>query len=129
MNLRHLAPKASALPTALHPENIHTSCDDMHTTYDDIHGFAVILKLKGLISQSLGAPAENRTPDTLIKSQVLYQLSYRGVFFFVSADQPAENLLRGDFFDYIVPLLCHLSTSAALRKMPLTRYANSGHLD
>ena len=26
-----------------------------------------------------GAPAENRTPDTLIKSQVLYQLSYRGV--------------------------------------------------
>ena len=25
-----------------------------------------------------GAPAENRTPDTLIKSQVLYQLSYRG---------------------------------------------------
>ena len=33
---------------------------------------------KGLMSQSLGAPAENRTPDTLIKSQVLYQLSYRG---------------------------------------------------
>ena len=30
------------------------------------------------MSQSLGAPAENRTPDTLIKSQVLYQLSYRG---------------------------------------------------
>ena len=28
-----------------------------------------------------GAPAENRTPDTLIKSQVLYQLSYRGVNF------------------------------------------------
>ena len=27
---------------------------------------------------SFGAPAENRTPDTLIKSQVLYQLSYRG---------------------------------------------------
>ena len=27
-----------------------------------------------------GAPAENRTPDTLIKSQVLYQLSYRGIF-------------------------------------------------
>ena len=26
-----------------------------------------------------GAPAENRTPDTLIKSQVLYQLSYRGI--------------------------------------------------
>ena len=26
-----------------------------------------------------GAPAENRTPDTLIKSQVLYQLSYRGM--------------------------------------------------
>ena len=26
-----------------------------------------------------GAPVENRTPDTLIKSQVLYQLSYRGV--------------------------------------------------
>ena len=47
----------------------------------DIFGYAVILKLKGLISQSLGAPAENRTPDTLIKSQVLYQLSYRGVLF------------------------------------------------
>ena len=28
-----------------------------------------------------GAPAENRTPDTLIKSQVLYQLSYRGELF------------------------------------------------
>ncbi len=27
-----------------------------------------------------GAPAESRTPDNLIKSQVLYQLSYRGVF-------------------------------------------------
>ena len=30
-----------------------------------------------------GAPAENRTPDTLIKSQVLYQLSYRGALFFL----------------------------------------------
>ena len=29
-----------------------------------------------------GAPAENRTPDTLIKSQVLYQLSYRGVWIY-----------------------------------------------
>ena len=28
-----------------------------------------------------GAPAESRTPDTLIKSQVLYLLSYRGIFF------------------------------------------------
>ena len=27
-----------------------------------------------------GAPAESRTPDNLIKSQVLYLLSYRGVF-------------------------------------------------
>ena len=27
----------------------------------------------------LGAPAENRTPDTMIKSHVLYQLSYRGI--------------------------------------------------
>ncbi len=27
-----------------------------------------------------GAPAESRTPDNLIKSQVLYQLSYRGIF-------------------------------------------------
>ena len=26
-----------------------------------------------------GAPAENRTPDTMIKSHVLYQLSYRGI--------------------------------------------------
>ena len=26
-----------------------------------------------------GAPAEIRTPDTLIKSQVLYRLSYRGI--------------------------------------------------
>ena len=31
------------------------------------------------VSLFFGAPAENRTPDTLIKSQVLYQLSYRGV--------------------------------------------------
>ena len=31
------------------------------------------------LSFFFGAPAENRTPDTLIKSQVLYQLSYRGV--------------------------------------------------
>ena len=56
------APKARALPTALHPE----------------------IK-KGLISQSLGAPAENRTPDTLIKSQVLYQLSYRGEYLVLGA--------------------------------------------
>ena len=26
-----------------------------------------------------GAPAENRTPDTMIKSHVLYRLSYRGI--------------------------------------------------
>ena len=31
--------------------------------------------------EGCGAPAENRTPDTLIKSQVLYQLSYRGELF------------------------------------------------
>ena len=31
-----------------------------------------------------GAPAENRTPDTLIKSQVLYQLSYRGISFLIA---------------------------------------------
>ncbi len=30
-----------------------------------------------------GAPAEIRTPDTLIKSQVLYRLSYRGILFSV----------------------------------------------
>ena len=28
-----------------------------------------------------GAPAENRTPDTMIKSHVLYRLSYRGIDF------------------------------------------------
>ena len=28
----------------------------------------------------LGAPAENRTPDTMIKSHVLYRLSYRGKY-------------------------------------------------
>ena len=32
-----------------------------------------------------GAPAETRTPDTLIKSQVLYHLSYRGAYVFLGA--------------------------------------------
>ena len=31
-----------------------------------------------------GAPAETRTPDTLIKSQVLYRLSYRGISYYLS---------------------------------------------
>ena len=34
---------------------------------------------RGGVLLFFGAPAENRTPDTLIKSQVLYQLSYRGI--------------------------------------------------
>ena len=29
--------------------------------------------------RGIRAPAETRTPDTLIKSQVLYRLSYRGI--------------------------------------------------
>ncbi len=40
-------------------------------------------KKRGRLSQTFplfGAPAEIRTPDTLIKSQVLYRLSYRGAF-------------------------------------------------
>ena len=36
---------------------------------------AFIAVFKGFF---LGAPAESRTPDNLIKSQVLYLLSYRG---------------------------------------------------
>ena len=55
-------------------------------------------------SALFGAPAENRTPDTLIKSQVLYQLSYRGVFNFVFRSAPAENLLRGRYSFVSVPL-------------------------
>ena len=62
-----LGPKPSALPGELHLENEVIEKSE---------------KAKGLNFQSLfGAPAENRTPDTLIKSQVLYQLSYRGVSF------------------------------------------------
>ena len=45
-----------------------------------------------LVPFSIGAPAENRTPDTLIKSQVLYQLSYRGELFSF-ASQNAKNQL------------------------------------
>ena len=33
---------------------------------------------KRKLTDRFGAPAEIRTPDTLIKSQVLYRLSYRG---------------------------------------------------
>ena len=69
-----------------------TSGSDSHRLSFNALGFASLpltscsklryipdLKIKkGLNYQSLGAPAENRTPDTLIKSQVLYQLSYRG---------------------------------------------------
>ena len=32
--------------------------------------------------QGFGALAESRTPDTLIKSQVLYHLSYKGMQLF-----------------------------------------------
>ena len=61
------APKARALPTALHPEVL-------------IIKFAPYSAIKkGLITQSLGAPAGTRIPDPLIKSQMLYQLSYRGI--------------------------------------------------
>ena len=61
---------------------IYTLCVMICNSYgiDDIHALRDE-KTKGLIFQSLfGAPAENRTPDTLIKSQVLYQLSYRGMY-------------------------------------------------
>ena len=37
------------------------------------------MKKTDLEVRFFGAPAESRTPDNLIKSQVLYQLSYRGV--------------------------------------------------
>ncbi len=35
-------------------------------------------KKRRVYTRRFGAPAETRTPDTLIKSQVLYRLSYRG---------------------------------------------------
>ena len=47
------------------------------------NGFGSEQDVKKAVAQKcygfFGAPAENRTPDTLIKSQVLYQLSYRGI--------------------------------------------------
>ena len=47
--------------------------------------------------EGCGAPAENRTPDTLIKSQVLYQLSYRGKLLGDTLIKSQERLFFGVF--------------------------------
>ena len=80
-------------------------------------------------SAFLGAPAENRTPDTLIKSQVLYQLSYRGVLSFCSAINLRRICYAGlQLYDRSALISCEALLSA-LRNIPPRRYANSGHLD
>ena len=43
----------------------------------------------GFIRRLRGAPSESRTPDTMIKSHVLYRLSYRHILNYMSA-QPAR---------------------------------------
>ena len=140
MNLRHLAPKASALPTALHPVIFVFYKTVLFSNFKWVARYACIpvssysrksvprkSRLASLLTletslrkndyQSFfarsptalhpevkdrnsrpgpGAPAENRTPDTLIKSQVLYQLSYRGIFCFVSTVNCGEFAMRGD---------------------------------
>ena len=62
--------RAYANSIALRASEVRSSERSKKTIHRLVYGF-------------FGAPAENRTPDTLIKSQVLYQLSYRGVLFFL----------------------------------------------
>ena len=47
----------------------------------------------------VGAPAGTRIPDTLIKSQVLYRLSYRGVLFRTVLFYHNKNGLSIPFFE------------------------------
>ena len=54
--------------------------------------------------QGFGALAESRTPDTLIKSQVLYLLSYKGILiqFFINGCPfaPIHNITERTFCQY-----------------------------
>ena len=75
-----------------------------------------------------GAPAENRTPDTLIKSQVLYQLSYRGILSFAPQQDCGEFATRGNGYK-IVPLWLWVGFNVRVTQDTAARYANSGHLD
>ena len=45
----------------------------------------------------LGAPVETRTPDPLIKSQMLYRLSYRGVFTTLHYHNTKNGICQGFF--------------------------------
>ena len=49
--------------------------------WEIFHFSAILAKAPADLTSAFffGAPAENRTPDTMIKSHVLYQLSYRGI--------------------------------------------------
>ena len=76
----HRLRKSSALLTRTRWTSLEKTIVNRFFFVHQLRHTPVIQIKKGLNSQSLGAPAENRTPDTLIKSQVLYQLSYRGIY-------------------------------------------------
>ena len=63
--------------------------------------------MRGLL---FGAPAENRTPDTLIKSQVLYQLSYRGIAITLKYDIINYVLCQYFFEKNFAKKLCEFNT-------------------
>ena len=58
-----------------------------------------------------GAPAGTRTPDTLLKRQVLYLLSYWGV----SSEQASDRLASARHGESSLPPLLLLSKSDPLR--------------
>ncbi len=53
-------------------------------------------KIRTLLCADFGAPAESRTPDTMIKSHVLYLLSYRGIYLFFTGN--ADIITRKEGF-------------------------------
>ena len=72
---------------------------------------------------SFCTPAEARTLDTLIKSQVLYQLSYKRIVIF------KVNKLKSYLVDKLLVFFVVQLSSLILFKKYACRGSNSGHPD
>ena len=72
---------------------------------------------------SFCTPAEARTLDTLIKSQVLYQLSYKRIVIF------KVNELKSFLVDNLLVFFVVQLSSLILLKKYACRGSNSGHPD
>ena len=77
-------------------------------------------KKSSLLAALFGAPAGTRTPDTLLKRQVLYLLSYWGV----SSEQASDRLAYAKRGESSLPSLLLLSKSDPLRWALILFYGN-----